>query len=31
MQQAQVSKEQAIEALTDCNGDLAQAILKLTT
>ena len=31
MQQAQVSKEQAIETLTDCNGDLAQAILKLTT
>jgi len=31
MQQANVSKEKAIQALTDSKGDLAQAILTLTT
>ena len=31
MQQANVSKEKAIQALTDSKGDLAQAILALTT
>jgi nascent polypeptide-associated complex subunit alpha len=31
MQQANVSKEKAIHALTDTKGDLAQAILSLTT
>ncbi len=31
MQQANVSKERAISALTETNGDLAQAILSLTT
>ncbi len=30
-QQASVSKEQAIEALTEAKGDLARAILLLTT
>jgi nascent polypeptide-associated complex subunit alpha len=30
MQQANVSKEKAIVALTDTKGDLAQAILNLT-
>jgi nascent polypeptide-associated complex subunit alpha len=30
-QQASVSKEQAIEALTESKGDLARAILLLTT
>jgi len=30
-QQANVSKERAEEALTECEGDLARAILKLTT
>jgi nascent polypeptide-associated complex subunit alpha len=31
MQQANVSKEKAIHALTDAKGDMAQAILSLTT
>lgn len=31
MQQASVSKERAIQALTDSKGDLAQAIISLTT
>ncbi|HJY15818.1 MAG TPA: transcription factor, partial [Nitrososphaeraceae archaeon] len=31
MQQANVSKEKAIQALTDSKGDIAQAILTLTT
>jgi nascent polypeptide-associated complex subunit alpha len=31
MQQANVSKEKAIHALTDTKGDMAQAILSLTT
>ena len=31
MQQASVSKEKAIVALNDANGDIAQAILNLTT
>lgn len=31
MQQASVSKERAIQALTDSKGDLAQAIINLTT
>ena len=31
MQQANVSKDRAIEALTDSKGDLAQAIISLTT
>lgn len=31
MQQASVSKEKAIVALTDAKGDIAQAILNLTT
>jgi nascent polypeptide-associated complex subunit alpha len=31
MQQANVSKEKAIHALTDSKGDMAQAILSLTT
>jgi nascent polypeptide-associated complex subunit alpha len=31
MQQATVSKEKAIQALIDSKGDLAQAILNLTT
>lgn len=31
MQQANVSKEKAVQALTDSKGDLAQAILTLTT
>jgi nascent polypeptide-associated complex subunit alpha len=30
MQQANVSKERAIQALTDSKGDMAQAILNLT-
>ena len=30
MQQANVSKEKAIHALTDTKGDMAQAILSLT-
>ena len=31
MQQASVSKDRAIQALTDSKGDLAQAIINLTT
>ncbi|MDX1371379.1 MAG: nascent polypeptide-associated complex protein [Nitrososphaeraceae archaeon] len=31
MQQANVSKEKAIQALNDAKGDIAQAILSLTT
>jgi nascent polypeptide-associated complex subunit alpha len=31
MQQANVSKDRAIQALTDSKGDLAQAIISLTT
>ena len=31
MQQANVSKEKAIRALTESKGDMAQAILSLTT
>jgi nascent polypeptide-associated complex subunit alpha len=31
MQQANVSKDTAIQALTDSKGDLAQAIISLTT
>jgi len=31
MQQANVSKEKAIQALTESKGDMAQAILSLTT
>ena len=31
MQQASVSKDRAVQALTDSKGDLAQAILNLTT
>ncbi|MFB5599624.1 MAG: nascent polypeptide-associated complex protein [Nitrososphaeraceae archaeon] len=31
MQQANVSKEKAIQALNDSKGDMAQAILSLTT
>lgn len=31
MQQANVSKEKAIQALTESKGDMAQAILTLTT
>jgi nascent polypeptide-associated complex subunit alpha len=31
MQQATVSKEKAIQALIDSKGDMAQAILNLTT
>ena len=31
MQQANVSKDRAIQALTDSKGDLAQAIINLTT
>jgi nascent polypeptide-associated complex subunit alpha len=31
MQQASVSKEKAIQALTESKGDMAQAILSLTT
>jgi len=31
MQQANVLKEKAIQALTDARGDIAQAILNLTT
>jgi nascent polypeptide-associated complex subunit alpha len=31
MQQANVSKDKAIQALTDSKGDLAQAIISLTT
>ena len=31
MQQANVSREKAIQALTDSKGDIAQAILTLTT
>ncbi|MDR4511591.1 MAG: nascent polypeptide-associated complex protein [Nitrososphaeraceae archaeon] len=31
MQQANVSKEKAIQALNDAKGDMAQAILSLTT
>lgn len=31
MQQASVSKDRAIQALTDSKGDLAQAIISLTT
>lgn len=31
MQQANVSREKAISALTLCKGDMAQAILSLTT
>jgi nascent polypeptide-associated complex subunit alpha len=31
MQQANVTKEKAIQALTDAKGDMAQAILNLTT
>lgn len=31
MQQASVSKEKAIQALTESKGDMAQAILALTT
>lgn len=31
MQQANVSREKAISALTDADGDLAKAILNLTT
>ena len=31
MQQANVSKDKAIQALTDSKGDIAQAILTLTT
>ena len=31
MQQANVTKEKAVQALTDANGDMAQAILDLTT
>jgi nascent polypeptide-associated complex subunit alpha len=31
MQQANVSREKAIHALTDSKGDMAQAILSLTT
>jgi nascent polypeptide-associated complex subunit alpha len=30
-QQASVSKDRAVQALTDSKGDLAQAIIKLTT
>ena len=31
MQQANVTKEKAVQALTDAKGDMAQAILDLTT
>lgn len=31
MQQANVTKEKAVQALTDAKGDIAQAILDLTT
>ena len=31
MQQASVSKDRAVQALTDSKGDLAQAIINLTT
>jgi len=31
MQQASVSKEKAVQALTESKGDMAQAILSLTT
>lgn len=31
MQQASVSREKAVQALTECKGDIAQAILNLTT
>jgi len=31
MQQANVTREKAIQALIDANGDMAQAILNLTT
>ena len=31
MQQANVAREKAIQALTDSKGDIAQAILTLTT
>ena len=31
MQQANVSKDKAVQALTDSKGDIAQAILTLTT
>jgi nascent polypeptide-associated complex subunit alpha len=31
MQQANVSKERAIQALSESKGDMAQAILNLTT
>jgi nascent polypeptide-associated complex subunit alpha len=31
MQQASVTKEKAVQALTDAKGDMAQAILDLTT
>jgi nascent polypeptide-associated complex subunit alpha len=31
MQQANVTKEKALQALTDAKGDIAQAILDLTT
>jgi nascent polypeptide-associated complex subunit alpha len=31
MQQASVSKDRAIQALSDSKGDLAQAIINLTT
>ncbi|HKU50536.1 MAG TPA: nascent polypeptide-associated complex protein [Nitrososphaera sp.] len=30
MQQANVSREKAMQALTECKGDMAQAILNLT-
>jgi len=31
MQQASVSKDKAVQAMTECKGDMAQAILSLTT
>jgi len=31
MQQASVSRDKAVQAMTECKGDMAQAILSLTT
>ena len=31
MQQASVSRDKAVQAMTECKGDMAQAILNLTT